>query len=118
MEDHREKFKSFKRNATPLDEFFFSTCAVRENYKELASVIEIILVLSHGQSAVERNFSLDKSIIVDNISETSITNKKVIKDHMLSNKLSPATIHITKDMHTAYKSARVKYSQYLEEKQG
>ena len=43
-----------------LMSFFFSTFEVHRNYEEL-SVIKIILVLSYGQSAVERSFSLGKS---------------------------------------------------------
>ena len=47
---------------------------MHKNYEELSSVIKIILVLSHGQSAVECSFSLGKSFIVENISEESIRN--------------------------------------------
>ena len=69
-----EKFKSFERSKECLDEFFLSTCEVPKNYEEL-SVIKIILVLSHGQSAVEHSFSLGKSFIEENISKESIRNK-------------------------------------------
>ena len=76
-----EKFKSFERSKECLDEFFLSTCEVPKNYEEL-SVIKIILVLSHGQSAVEHSFSLGKSFIVKNISEEFVRDKKLIKDHI------------------------------------
>ena len=99
VKQYHERFTNFKREDGCLDEFFFSTCEVDKNYKELSSVIEIILTLSHGQAAVERNFSLRKSFVVDNISETSVINKKLIKDHMFANKLTAATIHITREMH-------------------
>ena len=68
---HHEKFNSFERSKYRLDEFFFSTFEVHKNYEELSSVIKIILVLSHGQSAVERSFSLGKSFVVENIFEES-----------------------------------------------
>ena len=55
-----------------------------KNYKEMLSIIEIILALSHAQAAAERNFSLGKSFVVDNISESSIINKKLIKDYMFA----------------------------------
>ena len=71
---HHEKLNSFERSKDRLDEFFFSTLEVHKYYKEL-SVIKIILVLSHGQSAVEHSFSLGKSFIVENISKESIRNK-------------------------------------------
>ena len=71
-----ENFNSFERSKDCVDEFFFSTFEVHKNYEELSSVIKVVLVLSHGQSAVEHSFSLGKSFIVENISEESIRNKK------------------------------------------
>ena len=62
-----------------------------------------------------RNFSLGKSFVVENISNQSIINKKLIKDHMFSNKLNADTIHITREMHIGYKSACSKYTAYVEE---
>ena len=70
------KTSTLERSKDCLDEFFFSTFEVRKNYEELSSVIKVILVLNHGQSAVEHSLSLGKSFIVENISEESIRNKK------------------------------------------
>ena len=72
-------------------------------------------MLSHGQSAVERSFSLGKSFVVENILEESIRNKKIMKDHMLANNITPSTIQITKKMQTGCKCARTKYEIYLEQ---
>ena len=66
---HCEKLNSFERSKDHLDEFFFFFFEVHKNYEELLSVIKIILVLCHGQSAVEHSFSLGKSFIVGNILE-------------------------------------------------
>ena len=71
----------------------------------ISSVIKITLVLSHGQSAGEHSFSLGKSFIVENIQEEFIRNKKLIKDHMLANNITPSTIQITKKMQTNDKCA-------------
>ena len=96
--------------------FFFSTFEVHKNYEELSSVIKILLVLSHGQSAVEHSFSSGKSLIVENILEESIRNKKMIKDHMLANNITLSTIQITNKIQTDYKCARTKYEICLERK--
>ena len=88
---------------------------MHKNYAELLSVIKIILVLSHGQSAVERSFSLGKSFVVENILEESIRNKKFMKDHMLANNITPSTIQITKKMQADCKCAWTKYEIYLEQ---
>ena len=97
--------------------FFLSTFEVPKNYEEL-SVIKIILVLRHGQSAVKRSFSLEKSFILENISEESIRNKKLIKDLMLANNIIPSTIQIIKKMQADYKCAQTKYEIYLEQEKG
>ena len=112
-----EKFKSFERSKECLDEFFLSTFEVPKNYEEL-SVIKIILGLSHGQSAVKGSFSLEKSFILENIVEESIRNKKLIKDHMLANNITPSPIQIIKKMQADYKCARTKYEIYLEQEKG
>ena len=72
-------------------------------------------MLSHGQSTLERSFSLGKSFIVENILEESIKNKKLIKDHMLANNITPSTIQITKKMQADYKCARTRYEICLEQ---
>ena len=87
---------------------------MHKNYEEL-SVIKIILVLIHGQSAAERIFSLGKSFIVKNISEESIRNKKLVEDNMLANNVTPSTVQITKKMQADYKCARTKYEIYLQQ---
>ena len=112
---HHEKINSFEKSKGCLDEFFFSTFEVHKNYEELSSVIKIMLVLSYGQPAVECSFSLGKSFIVENISEESIRNKKLINNHMLANNITPSTIQITKKMQTDYKCTWTKYEIYLEQ---
>lgn len=66
----------------------------------MSSIIEIIFTLSLGEAAVERNFSLGKSFVIENISKVSIINKKLIKDHTLATKMTAATIHVRKEMHS------------------
>ena len=50
-----------------------------------------------------------------NISPESLTAKRIIKDHMLANKLKPHTIEITKPIFQAFRSGRQKYEVHLEE---
>ena len=57
--------------------------------------MRIILTLSHGRASVERSFSVNNTVINVNVSEDSIVAKKIIKDHMISNKLTPESVQIT-----------------------
>ena len=54
------------------------------NYKVLSFVFKLVLVLSHGQTAVERGFSVKNKVLNVNMHEISITSRKLIVDHMNS----------------------------------
>ena len=87
------KFKDNLENSTinlddidRLDTFYFHTMKVRSKYPSLAKVLELVLTLSHGQADVERGFSINNSVIEDNITEMSIVSKRLVRDHYNSNK--------------------------------
>ena len=64
-----------------LDDFYFKEAKIGV-YPGLASVLKIILTLSHGQADVERGFSLNKSSLQTNINENSVVGKRLVKDHI------------------------------------
>ena len=86
MKLHSYVFQSFKRGKTSLDIFFFSFADIVK-YKELSYVVKMILTLSHGQVAVERGFSINKSLSKVNISEQSLVCKKIVGDYLISNQI-------------------------------
>ena len=55
-----------------------------QKYTELAYIVKIKLTLSHGQAAVERDFSVRKSILNVDMSAESNLSKKVVRDHTIS----------------------------------
>ena len=95
-ERYKEKFQSFSEK-TRLDNFYFSEIGVQK-YQELSFVIRLLLTLSHGQSAVERDFSLRKNLEQHNMSPESIIAKRMIKDHLCNNKLAPYEVVIDKSL--------------------
>ena len=109
-----EMFKNFDRKKTRLDEFFFTSIGVEE-YKELSFLLKVVFTLSHGQVSVERGFSINKSILDVNMKSDSIVARKVIRDHMLANGLTPETINISNAMLKSFKSAHLKYTTHLEQ---
>ena len=78
-------------------------------------VVKLVLTLSHGQASVEHGFSLNTNTIKTNMSPESLTAKRIIKDHILANKLNPHTIEITKSIVQADRSGRQKFEVHLEE---
>ena len=117
VKDKKEKFQKYKREDCSVDDFFFFRYVKwTQRNIELMKVMKIVFILSHGQSAVERSFSFGKPFVVDNISETSLIYKKLIKDHLISNKVSADNIHISRELVQDFKASRMKYDLYLEEK--
>ena len=51
-----------------LDHFYFQICNLdNHNVSALKKVLKIVLILSHGQAEVERGFSLNKEVTVENL---------------------------------------------------
>ena len=64
---------------------------------ELKSILKLVLVLSHGQTSIERGFNVNKSILKVNMNEKSVVARKIIIDHMQKNNLDPVSITISKN---------------------
>ena len=78
-------------------------------------ILKVLLTLSHGQAAVERGFSLGKSNLQININEESIVAKKVIRDHLLANKLDPHSYQVCNKLILSCNTAYSRYKASLEE---
>ena len=76
----------------------------------------MILTLSHGQVAVEHEFSINNSPSKVNISEQSLVCKKIVRDHLILNQLKPHTVPITNQFMHSVALARQKYNKSLENK--
>lgn len=77
----------------------------------------MILILSHGQASVERGFSVNKALEVENLKEASYISQRVIHEYIkLSGEIH--NLQITKEIRIAASSARSKYMhmQHLEKK--
>ena len=77
--------------------------------------MKIILTLSNGRGSAERSFNVNNAVINVNISEDSIVAKKIIKDHMISNKLTPESVEITNKLLRSVSIAWQKYGDQLAE---
>ncbi|KAH7945090.1 hypothetical protein HPB49_006475 [Dermacentor silvarum] len=61
------------RSLSRLNEFFHDLLSFNPSYKELWKAVRLLLVLCHGQATVERGFSVNRQISVENL--------KDIKEH-------------------------------------
>ena len=65
-----------------LDELMYSTLADRKEFSELWAVVQILLLLSHGQATVERGFSVNKNVTTENLSKESLMAERLIIDNI------------------------------------
>ena len=113
--DNAVVFSNFDSCTERLDSFFFNNLNVQQ-YESLSQVIKCVLVLFHGQSQVERGFSLNKALMNDNMKEKTVVSRRLVKDFMQTHNLKPFDVKITKELKNSVLFAREHYRAWLEQK--
>ena len=110
-----DQFKTFNHSleCNRLDELLISH--MRETkYSLLLKVIRLILVLSHGQASVERGFSINKQVEVENLKEQSLVAQRLLCDHVKTVG-GVSNVTINNKLLVSSAMARQKYELYLQE---
>lgn len=106
---HYEPYKEKSR----VDEFYINFMD-KDEYKNLWKVVKITLLLSHGQASVERGFSVNKNLEVENLKEQSYIAQRYV--HEFTDEMeSLSSMVITKELRQSVSGARSRYATYLEE---
>lgn len=116
VKPNTEHFNEFNQTTDRLDSFLWKYMGSVSNYQSLWSVAQIILVLSHGQATVERGFSENKMLLVENLDMESLVAQRLICDYMRRKKFEPHSFPISKSLMAHVKSSRQKYQQSLADK--
>ena len=79
-------FESFNPldDASRVDVFLYQSMAKKQHYRVVWSVVRDLLLISHGQASVERGFSVNRQIEVENLHEESVVAQRLICDHVHS----------------------------------
>lgn len=104
----RTNLENFNFTRDRLDSFFLSVIGGNPEYKELFSVIQKILILSHGNAPGESGFSLNKQFSVENLREDSLIALRLISDHIHACN-GPSNVKIAEEVLDFARSARVRY---------
>ena len=110
-----EQFAGFSHQSEHdrVDTFFMTHLQGEDKYSQLVKVIKLILVLSHGQASVERGFSINKQLEVENLKEESLVAQRLVCDHVRAAG-GIMNINISKSLLNSASMARHRYEQYLE----
>lgn len=68
--DHRltsDSFRSFNPDSNRLDEFDHKHLSTKAERYHLWEIVKHLLILSHSQASVERCFSVNKEVLVENM---------------------------------------------------
>ena len=85
-----------------------------ECYKSLFSVVKLILILSHGQATVERGFSVNKEVEVENLKEHTLVAERIVCDHVNSVG-GVLKVELSKPLLLSVKMSRQRYEKYLDQ---
>ena len=79
-------------------------------------LFKVLFCLSHGQASVERVFSVNSNLLVENIHEDSLIAQRISHDHMKSLKFEAYEVKVTKSCFDNVNSARRRYFDALKQK--
>ena len=89
-------------------------CAMYRNIANSGKFSNMLLVLSHGQASLERGFSINRQIEIENMHNETYVAQRVICDHVNSVG-GLENIAIDKAMMLSVAGARQKYMMFLDE---
>ena len=81
------------------------------------TVVKVVLILSHGNASVERGFSVNKDILIENLSEQSLISQRLVYDK-IKDVGGIFDVNIDKNLMRYVKGSRMRYERQLEQKKG
>lgn len=111
---HASEYSSFDVSTARLDVQLSNTMANNPSLCKFWTCVKSLLLLSHGQASVERGFSVNKQVEIDNLTEDTFVVKRLICDHVTSVGEFKNIDNSNKALLLAASSARRKYQDYLE----
>ena len=78
-------------------------------FRKCWDVFRLVFTLSHGQAAVERGFSVNKELLVENLQQLSLVSQRIVSDYLTDFGKSIIKILLT---NTLLKSCQLVHSRY------
>lgn len=113
LQQEKNQLRLFQKGSNRLDEFFHELIGLNFSYGELWNVVKLLLVLSHGQATVERGFSINRQVAVENLTDLSYVSQRIICD-AVEKAGGILSVPITKELRISVSAARNRYSAHIE----
>lgn len=79
-----KELREFDRMAHHVHKVWNDCVRKRKEFYDLWDVMKVMLLLLHGQAGVERGFSLNRQVEVENLQKQSLVAQHIICDHISS----------------------------------
>ncbi|GBM65240.1 hypothetical protein AVEN_239178-1 [Araneus ventricosus] len=78
IERHLDEFENFLSDECnlELDNFYYGLLSKEKKWEDLWQVVKLCFIFSHGNASVERGFSVNKTMLVENLKEQSLVNQR------------------------------------------
>ena len=109
VRESQDQFMSFDKELDRLDTFLWKFLSPSSSFGSLTNVVKMLLILSHGQAQVERGFSVNSKLLVENLHNTSLISQRIVNDYMVYKQIKPQELVITPSLLNHVKEARSRY---------
>ena len=113
--EYKNHFLDYCRNNDSIDKFL-GLYIDQKKFDKFWNICKIIFTLSHGQAAVERGFSVNREIIVENLQQKSLISQRLVYDYITVKHASSLYEYaIPNALLLECKISHAKYVQFLED---
>ena len=83
-------------------------------FRKCWDVFKVAFTLSHGQTAVERGFSVNKELLVENLQQLSLVSQRIVSDYLTDFGKFSITVPLTNALLKSCQLAHPRYTTALE----
>lgn len=112
----KDVFLTFDQKTDRIDSFYAGIMSESASYKDCWEIFKFVFTLSHGQASIERGFSINKELLVENLQEESIVCQRMVYDHVNCSGKSITEVPMTNALLKSCKLAYSRYAAALQEK--
>ena len=113
-QDHAVDFRDFTPDSRRLDTFLGNYMQDHIQFAKLWDIFKMLLTISHGQASVERGYSVNKDMLIENLHEKTVVDLRTVHDSISTLEDHFTKLPLTPAMKRHVMSARMRYGQYLD----
>ena len=109
----QDKFLLYDMDKNRLGSFLSGCMKGVAKFANLWKVCKVIFTVSHGQADIERGFSVNKELLIENMKQKSLVSQRIVCDQLSDYTNQLLKYKIEKKLFLSCKSARMRYENHL-----